>query len=100
MSGHILAVLSHEHLKVGHSLRLETVLRFFLAGQQGREVLLHLGEMVDKIEAGLLEVVELLEEAPLLDGLRRFGALVGVRPLVVLEMLVQQLRQFLYYLAI
>lgn len=69
MPGHILAMLSHEHLKVGHSLRLETVLRLFFPGQQGGEILLHLGEVVHKIHAGLLEVVELLEEVALLDGL-------------------------------
>lgn len=54
---HILAVLRHKHLKVGDSLWFKAVLRFFLPGKQGREVLLHLGEMVDEIDAGLLEVV-------------------------------------------
>lgn len=100
MPCHILAMLSHKHLKVGHPLRFKTILRFFLPCEKGREVLLHLGEMIHEIDADLFEVVELLQEVPLRDQLGGLCTLVQVSVLIVLKMPVEQLRQFLYYLAI
>lgn len=68
MSDHIFAVLCYKHIEVGGIVGEEGLGGVLFASEQCGEVLLDGCQAVHELEAGLFEVVELLQEVSVLDA--------------------------------